>query len=602
MVQARLRQISCFLFFLCLSGSSTVLAQSDFFVATDGDDNNSGTSAEPWRTIQYAADRVVPGSTVFVRDGVYAEQITVNVSGHSQDGYVTFRNVAGEVPIIDGADLFVPDTETGLFFVENVQYIRIEGFELRNYTTSDRDRVPVGIHVRGESHHIEIIGNRIHGIASEAPVDDTLAGADAHGIAVYGSSISPIHNITIDGNEIFDLTLGSSEALVVNGNVDGFSITNNDIYDVDNIAIDCIGFEGTSSVETTDQTRNGVIRGNTVRMASSFGNPSYGDEYGAAGIYVDGGRDIVIDGNTVTQADIGIELASEHAGKSTSGIVVRNNVLFHNNIAGIALGGYDSERGRTEDCHIVNNTLYRNDTQQEGNGELLIQYYAVNNTVKNNIFYAGSQSILIENPYQQTNNNLNFNLYFAPDGAAFSQWKWDGVTYTGFADFVSVTGNDSEGLFVDPMFVNADEEDLHLLVGSPAIDMGENLPEAAEIDRDGRPRRQQGGIDIGAYEYPGPASTGVWRQVVDREMYTSIYPNPSTTTASLRLALYTGQRVHIAVFDLTGRQMALLYNGYLSARRPYSFTFSSAKWPVGLYVVQVVGETVTSTYNMIHLK
>ncbi|SDR91773.1 hypothetical protein SAMN05444162_0336 [Paenibacillaceae bacterium GAS479] len=44
--------------------------------------------------------------------------------------------------------------------------------------------------------------------------------------------------VTVDGNTLNNLTLGSSEALMLNGNVDGFSVTNNAIHHSDNIGID----------------------------------------------------------------------------------------------------------------------------------------------------------------------------------------------------------------------------------------------------------------------------------------------------------------------------------------------------------------------------
>ena len=47
-------------------------------------------------------------------------------------------------------------------------------------------------------------------------------------------------------NELANLTLGSSEALVVNGNVKDFRIEGNKVHDTNNIGIDVIGFEGTA--------------------------------------------------------------------------------------------------------------------------------------------------------------------------------------------------------------------------------------------------------------------------------------------------------------------------------------------------------------------
>ena len=44
---------------------------STYYVTTGGVNGNSGSSANPWRTLQYAADRVVAGDTVIVAPGNY---------------------------------------------------------------------------------------------------------------------------------------------------------------------------------------------------------------------------------------------------------------------------------------------------------------------------------------------------------------------------------------------------------------------------------------------------------------------------------------------------------------------------------------------------
>lgn len=49
--------------------------------------------------------------------------------------------------------------------------------------------------------------------------------------------------------------------------------------------------------------------------------------------------------------------------------------------AGIAIGGYDSNRGAAIDNVIVGNTLANNDTDNSGNGELIIQVDASNNKI-----------------------------------------------------------------------------------------------------------------------------------------------------------------------------------------------------------------------------
>ena len=51
------------------------------YVAKTGSDTNPGTITLPWRTMQHAANVVGAGAVVYVRAGVYNEQVRINVSG-----------------------------------------------------------------------------------------------------------------------------------------------------------------------------------------------------------------------------------------------------------------------------------------------------------------------------------------------------------------------------------------------------------------------------------------------------------------------------------------------------------------------------------------
>jgi Right handed beta helix region len=177
----------------------------------------------------------------------------------------------------------------------------------------------------------------------------------------------------IDGNEVHDLKTGSSESLVVNGNVTNFRITHNVVHDNNNIGIDVIGFERTAPDPAVDQARDGVVSGNLVYNITSKGNPAYRDEENSDGIYVDGGTRVLIEQNVMHDVDFGIELASEHKGRATSYITARNNLIYHAHTAGVSIGGYAPERGHTDHCTVVNNTLYDNDTSATGSGELQMQ-------------------------------------------------------------------------------------------------------------------------------------------------------------------------------------------------------------------------------------
>jgi hypothetical protein len=476
-----------------------------FYVATTGNDSNTGMISAPWRTIQKAANSVPAGSTVYVRGGVYPEAVTVSVSGSAAAGYTTFQNYPGETPIIDGNTLTVPETDTALFFIDSQSYLTIKGFTFRNYRSAQDNIYPNGIFITGSAHHITVQNNLIHNIETNVTNFTGDHGAGAHGILVLGTHpTNAIHAIVIDGNELRNLKLGWSESLTLNGNVDGFSITNNQIHDANNIGIDIAG--GYSYVEVpaaVNAARNGDIRGNHIYNITSNGNPAYpGVNYSAGGIYVDGGRNVTIERNRIHHVDFGIELAAENANWSTSNVIVRNNFVYHNNSAGLAMGGYNTGRGYTENCTIVNNTFFRNNQQSEGTGELYLQYDTRNNTIQNNIFVAGNDNRFIWNNYvENSGNTINYNIYFAPGGANGSVWHWKQVSYTTFSAYQSATGNDSVSRFIDPQVINATTPDLHLSTTSPAINSGNNgVASVGATDIDGQPRLQGGVIDIGADE------------------------------------------------------------------------------------------------------
>ncbi len=75
-----------------------------YYVATNGNDGNSGSSSSPWRTIQHAADTVSTGATVYVMGGTYNEKVTIKNSG-SSGNYITFAAYPGQTVTIDGTGI-----------------------------------------------------------------------------------------------------------------------------------------------------------------------------------------------------------------------------------------------------------------------------------------------------------------------------------------------------------------------------------------------------------------------------------------------------------------------------------------------------------------
>ncbi len=320
-------------------------------------------------------------------------------------------------------------------------------------------------------------------------------------MGVFGTTADqPISGVEIVDNELANLDLGSSEALVVNGNVKDFTIEGNRVHDTNNIAIDVIGFEGTAPDPTVDQARDGVIRGNTIWNVDSYGNPAYGRDRSADGVYIDGGRDVLVEANVIHDVNIGIELASEHAGRSTRNVTVRNNLVYDASAIGIAIGGYDRRRGSTQECLIVNNTVVNTDGV-----ELLVQFDTRDNLIANNVIVAGRRHAFVENRYRENVGNvLDHNLYSSVDGSEEGTWTWKGIAFRDWDAWSERSGNDAASMFADPTFVDVLGGDYRLQAGSPAVDAGAFLAASGSADLAGNPRAQAGGIDLGAYERAAP--------------------------------------------------------------------------------------------------
>jgi len=359
----------------------------------------------------------------------------------------------------------------------------------------------------GSGSHIELLKNNVHHIEQTFDGRDAPGhGDNGFGIAVYGTDAKmPITDLIIDGNEVHHLKTGSSESLVVNGNVTNFRITHNVVHDNNNIGIDVIGFERTAPDPAVDQARDGGVSGNLVYNIHSRGNPAYQNEENSDGIYVDGGTRILIEQNVIHDDDFGIELASEHKDRATSYITARNNLIYHCHTAGVSIGGYAPERGHTDHSTVVNNTLYDNDTSGTGSGEFQMQWNMAGNIFANNIVYAGPRCLISTNKSQldksQPSVTIDHNLYYCASRAQASTWAGSSATVTGFDKYVESSGNDRHSRFLDPHFVDASAHNFHLRSDSPAIDAGkkDGVP-VGELDLDGAPRVRSGKVDIGCYQ------------------------------------------------------------------------------------------------------
>jgi hypothetical protein len=505
---------------LCLSllafTSISLFAQSGstFYVSKSGSNSNSGSYTAPWLTIQHAASSVKAGATVYVEAGVYNESVSFPASGTASN-YITFESYPGQTATIDGTGLSVSGTQ-GLINIINQSYITVSGFEIRNYTTSSASVTPAGIWITGSGTGVQLLNNLVHNITTSSEKN-----GNAFGIAVYGTSSTPITGLTISGNQVYDLKTGESESVNVDGNVTYFTISNNIVHDNDNIGIDAIGFEGVGP-SGSDQARYGEISGNTVYNISGIKNAGEGDSYDADGLYCDGCEYVIFERNTVYACDLNMEAASEHKGHDASYVTIRNNVFYDANAVGISIGGYSNTVGGSDHVVVVNNTLYNNNVKNQG-AEFQIQYHSGSssgNIFENNIVYAGTQNVWIYSfvkpttAYPAPPATLNWNLYYSTAGYVQStSIDWAGkYNYKTYAAYQSGSGEDANSPVANPDFDNVGSN-FDVASNSPAINTGSsNLTCSVgycgtgtsiygSTDYAGNPRiNSSGQINIGAYE------------------------------------------------------------------------------------------------------
>jgi hypothetical protein len=481
---------------------------STYYVAPTGSDAGAGTLAKPFRTIQHALNvAVTPGDTVEVRTGTYHQRIAFAHSGSAAGGFITLEPYPGAHVLLTGAHAANEDTGFGDNMVQivNQSYVRVIGLVIAHDSGVSVKDDATAIYVTGSGSNVQVLDNQIHDITGKVlhSRDGLNIGYGGSGIQVYGSSLTqPYSGVVISGNAVYDCQPGddSTETVTLNGNVDGFEISNNLIHDDNNIGICMIGGEPdafglNAPAPDLPQARNGDCSYNTVYHIHA----NYGGGYAGA-IYVDGAENITISDNLCHNNDLGLEVGAEDAGVVAGAVVVQNNLIYGNTQAGLVFGGYDSTVGRVQNCQFVNNTLYHNDTLGLGNGEVWIQY-ASNCTVANNLVVSTNQGLFIDGDVGGENNTVDYNLFWSSKGANNSIFMRGGQEFDGFSTYQQGTIWDEHSIFVNPRLVNARHAVFRLTSGSPAIRAGSSTTYAT-LDFAGVTRTLP--PDIGAYEYSAP--------------------------------------------------------------------------------------------------
>ena len=250
-----------------------------------------------------------------------------------------------------------------------------------------------------------------------------------------------------------------------------------------------------------------------VRNCTITGDLAYGAETNAGrnGIIIRTGDNTLIENNTITGCDHGIEIDSAAASGSAGKWTIRYNLIHDTADDGIWLKG-DTASPTTGEVYY--NVLYRNSDQ---NIDLQGKYGTVYNnvfhsggsssenirvhnagttgTVKNNIISEwGLYAIAIAQSATAAEQTFDNNLYYDSGGGTFGDIE---TVDRAFAYWQGTLSQDASGLNEDPLFTDPDNDSFRLASESPCIDTGTDV----SLVRDLVGGSLTGTPDMGAYEY-----------------------------------------------------------------------------------------------------
>jgi len=578
---------------LALSTILNVFGQTNYYVdPVNGNNAFNGTSlGAAWKTIQKACDAATPNSIVQIKGGTYYENLVVNVSG-TNGNPITFKNYMNESVIIDGTGT----TGTTLLNITDKSYLTFKNLTFQNLTKNNAQGILVECSAGGTVTSLlfrKLVVKNIRWTANASATPTSNNNAQA--FIAYGrgtTSAKAIANLVIDSCDFYNNVTGFSEVLSLDGNIDGFTVTNNNVHHNTNIGIYAGGNYGECSIPSLDHARNGTIeKNNCYKNVSLYAT--------SGGIYADGAQNVIIRRNICYRNGYGIEVGCEENG-TTDNITVINNLLFRNLDCGIAVGGYTtSTTGQVLNSIFRNNTLFQNDSSKNGSGEFYITK-ASNCVFKNNLVYTNSENVLfsVENISPQASNTFNYNCWFTPQNNANDiTVNWKTANYSSFSAYKTGTSQDANSFYSNPKLVNTIlvNPDLHIQTLSPCVNSGDPVTTVlgSETDYDGNARAVST-IDIGAFEYAVIPIISEISSIENNKVPMFVYPNPFSSQATLFSGIEL-KNASLAIYNLAGNEVKKVEN--ISG---FQIPLDGDNLPVGLLIFKVEQDSkVISTGKLI---
>ena len=104
------------------------------------------------------------------------------------------------------------------------------------------------------------------------------------------------------------------------------------------------------------------------------------------------------------------------------------------------------------------------------------------------------------------------------------------------------------------------------------------------------------GNGLSPFEFEGENN-----EIVSGLSVQSAYPNPFNPSTNIEYSISTSGNVKIAIYDVTGRQVDVIYNDYQSSGS-HSVIWNAINSPSGIYYMQIQAQNDIHTQKVVLLK
>ncbi len=534
-----------------------------YVCATAGDDANPGTSEAPFATIGRASQGLRAGDTVYVRSGIYREELQLRYTFKgTPEQPITFMADAGHTPILEGS-VIIPaghdawqDAGDGIYATpvatrgDGTEYVAQDDSRMYLYRSledlkNDPHQVARAFFYDGATLYVKT-GGASHPSAHRydcASLDFGFYLEGCKHVVIRGFEIRHYRHACIrvsgthsTGSIVYENTLRNSQhGVFVKDAVNDLAIWRNHVYEPgladfnwNSIKRSNVGRQGIniwyagSGISVCHNRVHGWFDGIVaLSWLTAQRHPQMSPvevlafnrdldvmfntlwNFGDDAIEMDGGGvNMRVHGNRIRNAHTAISLAPIERGPV---YVTRNEATYHALLFKLSVGA-DSV-GWTYCYHNSGYTL------NNANGGSMIRFNDPRYRDANRVFYNNAMigSEWSAHRIREEGHWLDHNSYFNTPQTEFRKFSWGSSVYTDFETFQNETGLERNGLYTDPRFRDTPDLATFPFGGYPTyadVSIGDlRLRSDSPLINAGRPIR---GInadhhgtapDIGAFEF-----------------------------------------------------------------------------------------------------